>query len=160
MVYGFPGTTQEYISSYELKNVCATIDPIRIEARTQKLQVWDSAMHQSGRNIFLKYTSKRASVANGWKKWQGEIYGLMKDDVVAKKAVFETEFQRWATTSNAPDYSKNLLPEIKAITVAEEDVLKMDEYLKETLLSVELIQQGAILDKLLFCFRTIAARKN
>jgi len=46
MVYGFPGTTQEYISSYQLGQIQNIIDPIRIEARTKRLDVWSQHMDQ------------------------------------------------------------------------------------------------------------------
>lgn len=94
MVYGFPGTTQEYISSYQLQQISEITDPIRIAVRTKKLAVWTANMTNS-RDVFLKYTSKRASVANGWKKWQGEVRGLAINDVPAKKQVFEATFQNW-----------------------------------------------------------------
>ena len=51
MVYGFPGTTAEYISSYELKEVYNISDPISIAARTRKLDVWTKHMALS-RDIF------------------------------------------------------------------------------------------------------------
>jgi hypothetical protein len=70
MVYGFPGSTMEYISSYQLNHISTYIDPIRIEARTKRLHAWTENMSQN-RDVFLKYTSKRAGIANGWKKWQG-----------------------------------------------------------------------------------------
>jgi hypothetical protein len=38
MVYGFPGTTQEYINSYQLNQVQYITDPIRIEAREKRLE--------------------------------------------------------------------------------------------------------------------------
>ena len=70
MVYGFPGTTREYISSYELSQVYDITDPVSIAARNRKLDIWSKHMSWT-RDNFIKYTSKRAGVANGWKKWQG-----------------------------------------------------------------------------------------
>src|SRR5690606_37165103 len=42
MVYGFPGTTQEYISEAQLNQIYDIVDPIRIAARTQILSVWNN----------------------------------------------------------------------------------------------------------------------
>jgi hypothetical protein len=84
MVYGFPATTMEYISSSQLNQVYTITDPVSIQARTLRLKTWDKHMSAS-RDIFLKYTSKRAGVANGWKKWQGEMLGLKANNAIEKK---------------------------------------------------------------------------
>ncbi len=152
MVYGFPGTTQEYISSYELKQVYNIIDPISIDARTRKLDVWTKHMTAS-RDIFLKYTSKRASVANGWKKWQGEVVGLKLNDATGKKEKFETKFQKWADTTREYPLAKTILPEMLNATIPIDPLITLDQYNKEALLGIELIQQGAALEKMINCFR-------
>ena len=60
MVYGFPGTTQEYISSYQLNQVYSIIDPIRIDVRTKKLDAWTKRM-SADRDVFLN-TPQRGPV--------------------------------------------------------------------------------------------------
>lgn len=151
MVYGFPGTTMEYISSYQLKQVSDIADPIRIEARTIKLDTWKKNMDQS-RDVFIKYTSKYAGIANGWKKWQGEVRGLSANDVTGKKQDYESNFQQWADRDASSTYA-SLLPQIDLATDAVNNKLRADEYTKETVLGIELVQQGATLDKMLQCFR-------
>lgn len=152
MVYGFPGTTMEYISSYQLKQVSDIADPIRIEARTIKLDTWKKNMDQS-RDVFIKYTSKYAGIANGWKKWQGELRGLSANDVTGKKQHYENGFQQWADRDASSSYA-SILPRIDLATDAVNDKLRADEYTKETVLGIELVQQGATLEKMLQCFRT------
>lgn len=152
MVYGFPGTTQEYISSYELKQVYNIIDPISIEARTRKLDVWTKHMSDS-RDIFLKYTSKRAGVANGWKKWQGEVVGLKLNDATGKKVAYETEFQKWADADKTLPFAATILPRIREATQKVDSLLYQDQYNKEAPLAIELIAQGAALEKFVACFR-------
>ncbi|MCC6187265.1 MAG: S46 family peptidase [Chitinophagaceae bacterium] len=149
LVYGFPGRTQEYISSMELEQVVNIIDPIRIEARTKKLAAWTSRMQQD-RAVFLKYTSKRAGVANGWKKWQGEVKGLKLNNAVAKKKTEEKAFESWANTSaDAPEFAKNLLFKIQVMSTANDATLAANEYIRESVLGIELIAQSAVLDKIL-----------
>ncbi len=152
MVYGFPGTTEEYISSPELNHIFSISDPIRIDARTKKLEVWDKHMNGS-RDVFLKYTSKRAGVANGWKKWQGELRGLKINGVIQKKEIYENAFQNWAIKNNTLPYAASLLPQIKNNCAAADSIILLDEYTRETVLGVELIQQSAYLEKFLPCFR-------
>jgi hypothetical protein len=149
LVYGFPGRTQEYVSSMELEQVVNIIDPIRIEARTKKLAVWTEHMHQN-RNVFLKYTSKRAGVANGWKKWQGEVRGLKMNNAVEKKKKFEQEFQAWANSNpDAPIFSKDLLYKMQVVSASRDAAIATNEYIREAVLGIELIAQAATLDKLL-----------
>jgi len=153
MVYGFPAVTQEYISSFQLNQVYSISDPIRIQARTQKLDVWNKAMADS-RDVFIKYTSKRATVANGWKKWQGEVHGLQVNDVLGKKSAYEHDFQQWAQThDSAFPYAANLLARMQASAVAADSLIKTDEYIKEAVYGIELIAQGAMLDRLLPYFK-------
>jgi hypothetical protein len=148
MVYGFPGTTMEYISSSQLNQVYSITDPVRIEARTKRLDVWTRHMKNS-REVFLKYTSKRAGIANGWKKWQGELRGLTINNVVAKKTDYEKAFQGWAVMNDSITYADNLLANITAKSNAIEDILKTEEYIKEAIFGIELIPQAAVLDRML-----------
>lgn len=152
MVYGFPGTTMEYISSYQLNHIQSIIDPVRIEARTKKLDAWSKAM-TADRDVFIKYTSKRAGVANGWKKWQGEVRGLKLNNALSKKQAYERKFQGWVNTDTDKPYLDDLLIEIAARSLAVDDLIKEEEYIKETVLGIELIGQGAVMDKMLQAYR-------
>lgn len=152
MVYGFPAVTREYITQSQLSLITDIQDPIRIEMRTQKLGVWNQAM-KADRDVFLKYTSKRAGLANGWKKWQGELRGLRLNKVSDKKADAEFAFQAWANTDTSLPYAKHLLPEIQATTSAVRQALRAEEYIREGALGVELIAQGAAMEKLLQAWR-------
>lgn len=149
LVYGFPGVTQEYVSSMQLEQVVNITDPVRIEARTKKLAVWTSHM-SSDRNVFLQYTSKRAGIANGWKKWQGEVRGLKLNNAVEKKKAFEQEFQSWANSSaDAPAFAKDLLFKMQVSSASRDAMIMANEYIREAVLGIELIAQGAELDKIL-----------
>jgi hypothetical protein len=148
LVYGFPGITQEYISSMQLDQVMNFIDPIRIEARTRRLDVWTKHM-SADRSVFLKYTSKRAGVANGWKKWQGEVRGLKLNNAVEKKKQAEQQFQAWANTDTQAGYAQDLLFKMQANSVSHDAIVAVNEYIREAVLGVELIAQAAELDKIL-----------
>lgn len=152
MVYGFPGTTQEYIAGAQLKQIEKISDPVRIETRTVKLAIWKEAM-DANRDVFIKYTAKRASIANGWKKWQGEVRGLKINRVEDIKKAEEQTFQEWAVRDTATTYADNLLAEIQAATTASNKTLRADEYIREAVMGIELIAQGAELDNLLKVMR-------
>lgn len=152
MVYGFPGYTQEYISSYQLNHIYRITDPVRIKVRTKLLNTWDAQMQES-RDIYLKYTSKHKRVANGWKKWQGEVRGLRLNDVPAKKMTYEARFQGWTSTDNTLPYADNLLSRIGASSLAVENELRADRYISEAVYGIEIMRLGDDLDRMLNVFR-------
>ena len=74
-------------------------NPIRIALRDIRLRHYKNAMELSPAQR-LKYASKVASIANGWKKWQGETLGINRLDGVNQKKAQEAEFQAWADKRN------------------------------------------------------------
>ena len=152
MVYGFPGTTDEYAFSGRLKQVTDIIDPIAIEARTLRLNIWNRHM-DADRNVFLQYTAKNAGVANGWKKWQGELKGLTDNHVFSKKLAYEKEFDDWAKKPGAPEWAPSLTQQLKATTANADSLIYTDLVTRETALGVELIAQAAMVDRALACLR-------
>jgi hypothetical protein len=152
MVYGFPGYTKEYISSYELNEVYSVTDPISIAARTRKLGAWNGHMALY-RDNFLKYTAKRAGVANGWKKWQGEVQGLEVNNVMGKKLAYEKTFQSWADKNTNLPFAANLLAQMRDATATAEPMIREGQYNQEAALGIELVQQGATLEKMISCFK-------
>lgn len=91
MVYGFPGTTSQYLPSNEVQNIMEVIDPARIVIRQQILEILDRKMRVNAATK-IQYSSKYASISNGWKKWIGETKGLRETGAVAKKEAMEKEF--------------------------------------------------------------------
>ena len=94
-IYGFPGRTQEYIHSEGVRYIEEISDPHKIGLRTLRLEIMDRHMGQS-QKVRIQYSSKKAGVANAWKKWQGEMKGLKKMKTVSVKQEYEKAFDRWA----------------------------------------------------------------
>ncbi|HYD20768.1 MAG TPA: S46 family peptidase [Flavipsychrobacter sp.] len=159
MVYGFPGYTQQYISGAQVNQIENVLHPVRIAVRTKKLEVLDRNMNQS-RDVFLKYTSKRAGIANGWKKWQGEIKGVKDNNVLGIKRNYESEFQRWAAKNPGMAGGSDLLTELQIAVNSANELAKADEYIKEAVFGIELIQQGAALDKMLKVFKVAKSNQQ
>ncbi|MBX7241013.1 MAG: S46 family peptidase [Bacteroidia bacterium] len=93
MVYGFPGRTQEYISSYAVDFTMNYEDPTRIKIRDARLGLMLEDMRKND-TIRIQYASKYAGVANGWKKWKGEVKGLKKTNALEKKKIYESDFKK------------------------------------------------------------------
>src|SRR5690606_16893096 len=152
MVYGFPGTTQEYISEAQLNQIYDIVDPIRIAARTQILSVWNKRMSES-RDVFLQYTSKKARLSNGWKKWQGELRGLRINNVPELKRNYEASFQQRASAQTKLPYASNLLANLTATVTNANHYLAADIAFQEALMGIEIIKQGSLLQKMLTTMR-------
>jgi hypothetical protein len=99
MVYGFPGKTNEYLSSYAIKFIKESSNPVKIKLRAKKLEVLDGYMRNND-TIRIKYAAKYYTVANAYKKWQGENLGIDKLDVISKKQNEEKEFLKKALYKN------------------------------------------------------------
>lgn len=110
MIYGFPGNTQEYVISDAVDYVARVSNPAKIALRTQRLDII-SAAQEKDPAVRIAYAAKHASIANAWKKWQGESLGLERLNTVEKKKQYEQEFAAWA--ANKPQYA-TLLDSMRA----------------------------------------------
>ncbi len=94
MVFGYPGSTSEYVPSYHVDMVKNYLNPKMIEIRTKKIEIIDAAMN-SDKLIRIQYSAKKAGLANSWKKWIGENQGLEKMKTIEKKREFESKLTEW-----------------------------------------------------------------
>ena len=94
-VFGYPGTTRRYVT-HDAVDLAANVEnPVRIALRDIRLAHYNAAMQKSPAQR-LKYASRVASIANGWKKWQGETLGIERLHGVEQKIDQEEVFRRWA----------------------------------------------------------------
>jgi hypothetical protein len=91
MVYGFPGRTQEYLTSYAVELIVQQQDPLRVRLREKRLEIMDESMKKND-TLRLMYTARYAGIANYAKKWKGEMMGLIKYDALFRKKKSEAEF--------------------------------------------------------------------
>ena len=137
-VYGFPGRTQEYIMSEGVRYVSEVSDPAKIALRTMRLDLQRKYMSQS-QKVRIQYSSKNASVANAWKKWQGEMKGINRLGTVEAKREYEKRFAEWAAGT---EYS-TILPRLDSLYRALEPYTFAKEYYSETAATAELCRFAA-----------------
>ena len=102
MVFGFPGRTEQYLTSDAVTYVIEHLNPARIEMRDASLAVVNAA-RASSPVLRIAYADKQSSIANAWKKWIGQNTGLNELDAVGKKLELEAEFMaRAAAADNLP----------------------------------------------------------
>ena len=136
-VFGYPGRTQEYLSSYAVHQVAEEENPIRIAARTRRLDVIKAAMDADPLTR-IQYAAKAASIANGWKKWIGESKGIARLKTVEVKRAFEKEFTAWTLTDEGAAY-RGVLPALEAAYQALEPYNTMSVMLQEIGMAPELL---------------------
>jgi len=138
MVYGFPGRTQEYLTSYAVDLTINSTNPNRIECRDKRLEIMERYMHGND-TVTLQYASKAKGLANAYKKWKGEMTGLKLNDAIAKKQAFENGFQTWANTHVGKEY-RDLLPEMHKVYTDFKQYAELVDYTSEAFFAVEAIQ--------------------
>lgn len=110
MIYGFPGNTQEYILSDAVAYIAERSDPAKIAVRTGRLGIISKAQ-ESDPALRIFYAARHASIANAWKKWQGEVLGIERRGTVASKRAYEEAFNAWA--QDKPRY-RDVVAQLKA----------------------------------------------
>ena len=143
-IYGFPGRTQEYIHSEGVRYIEEFGDPHKIALRTLRLNIQKKHMSES-QKVRIQYSSKNASVANAWKKWQGEVKGIKKMKTVLKKQEFEQAFDKWA----AGGEFNGVIGKISGLYKELEPYTFAYDYYSETARTIELANFAA---SIMACF--------
>ena len=99
MVFGYPGSTSEYVPSYHIDMLKNYINPKLIEIRTKKIEIMEAAM-ASDPLIRIQYSTKKSGIANSWKRWIGEIQGLDRMNTISKKQDYEARLTEWINADN------------------------------------------------------------
>jgi len=94
MVMGYPARTTRYLRSEAVEYMLGTSLPLKISLRTSRLEIMYRYMKESDM-VRIQYAHKYSRVSNAWKKWQGVVLGLERNEVVTKKREMELEFGRW-----------------------------------------------------------------
>lgn len=132
-IYGFPGTTREYITSDAVRYISEISDPAKIDLRSRRLAIQKKHMDTS-RAVRIQYSAKNASVANAWKKWQGEMKGIRKMKTVEAKRAYENEFRKWAAGTRY----ESVLEKLEELYARLEPYDFAREYTLESALTIEL----------------------
>jgi len=115
MVFGYPGSTSQYVPSYHIDMIKNYVNPKMIEIRTRKIEIMEAAM-ASDPLIRIQYSAKKSGIANSWKRWIGENQGLEKMNVIARKQEYEKRFTEWVNQdkSRVVRYG-NILPRYREL---------------------------------------------
>ena len=94
MIWGYPGTTERFMTSFEVKNATTIDNPAVVEACNYMLPIIRDNMNVNDK-VRLGYANHYASLSNMWKNKQGETESLIKLKVTDRKAVEEKALTEW-----------------------------------------------------------------
>ncbi|MBE0641752.1 MAG: S46 family peptidase [Bacteroidales bacterium] len=149
LVFGYPGSTEQFITSDAVKLTTEVHNPIAIEARRMRLDIFEK--HMAGNDkVRIQYTTKHARIANGWKKWIGENRGIHRLKTVRDKEIQEAQFSDWAGSEPGLSASYGtLLPSLEAVYARYTPAMKQYTYVTEAGMASEVIRLSGRLSSLL-----------
>ena len=96
MIWGFPGSTERYMSSYGIDYNVETFYPIIIDIFGKQLEVMEE-FQKADPAINLMYADSHASLANTWKNFIGQCQMLRKNKVSEAKVRLENNYKKWVS---------------------------------------------------------------
>ncbi|MBC5773544.1 S46 family peptidase [Pontibacter sp. KCTC 32443] len=140
LVFGFPGRTNEYLTSHAIEEIYKVSNPAKIKIRDTKLNILDKDMKASDA-VRIQYAAKHASIANAWKKWIGENRGLRKANTIEKKKELERQFNTWVNADPARKQQYgDLMTEFEKNYKALDGITISRDYIMEAANGIELIR--------------------
>ncbi|MCF8294455.1 MAG: S46 family peptidase [Bacteroidales bacterium] len=95
MIWGYPGSTDRYLSSYGVVQKSDELNPVTVKLREKKMEIMKNYMDQDAK-IRIQYAEKYAYLGNFWKKDREESKALRRLKVADQKKALETEFLNWS----------------------------------------------------------------
>lgn len=127
MIYGYPGGTNRYETSYGIKLKNEIENPSLVGLRDVRLKYMHEQMIKDPA-VKLKLADNYASVANYWKFFDGETKQLIKYKVYDQKQAYENKFSAWA--KGKPEY-ENLMADYAKNYADWTPYSKQRQYLNE-----------------------------
>jgi len=144
MIYGYPGGTNRYETSFGIKLKNEIENPSLVNLRDKRLKIMYEQMIKDPA-VKLKLASNYASVANYWKFFDGETKQLKKFKTYEAKQAYEQTFSTWA--KGKPEY-ENLLAEYEKNYTTWTPYSKERQYYNEGIMGSPLTAYSASLLKL------------
>jgi hypothetical protein len=136
LVYGYPGSTRQYVHSEAVRYLVEKSNPHKINLRSMRLDVQNRYMEESA-EIRIKYAKKNASVSNAWKKWQGESMGIERLNTIEEKREYERDFTAWS--SDKSEY-KDIVRKMAHLYGKLEPYSFARDYYNESIMANEIVR--------------------
>ena len=144
MIYGYPGGTNRYETSYGIKLKNEIDNPALVALRDMRLKYMHEQMLKDPA-VKLKLASDYAGIANYWKFYDGETKQLKKFHTYEEKQAYENNFTNWAKGKS--EY-QNLMSEYEKNYAAWTPYAKHRQYIREGILGSPLAAFASSLEQL------------
>jgi hypothetical protein len=134
MVFGFPGRTNRYLTSFGVEQAISLEQPKIVDVRAKKLEIMKKYMDKDVA-VRLNYSSKYAQVANYWKYYIGQTKQLKANGVADKKRKLEADFLAFA--ANKAEYD-NVLNDIENAFKTTNSIIYIRVYQSEFVRQVDI----------------------
>jgi hypothetical protein len=133
MIMGFPGTTDRYMTSFEVNEILAIEHPNRIKIRGIKQDLMQEDM-QVNEKVRIQYSDKYSKSSNYWKYSIGQMQGLKNLNVFERKQELEAVFTKWIN-ENPERLAKygNTLSLIEKGVAGRKEISNAKQYAMETM---------------------------
>ena len=105
MIFGFPGSTDRYLTSFGIQQALEQKNPTIVQIREEKLAIMKAGMDAS-KKTKIQYASKHARTSNYWKYYIGQSKGLKRMKVYDKKIAIQDQFTEWVNSGDENRYEK------------------------------------------------------
>ncbi len=138
MIFGYPGSTNRFETSYGVRLATDIKNPSFVKMRDLRLK----AMFEQMKNdpaIKLQLASSYASLANYWKFYDGETKQLLKYDVFGTKKAQEDALAAWIKQNNKTEYA-TLFSDYENAYKAWQPYAKQREYMEQGIMGPTVIR--------------------
>jgi hypothetical protein len=142
MIFGYPGSTNRYETSYGVNLQTQQRNPAYVLMRDIRLKAMFEEMKKSPANK-LALADQYASLANYWKFFDGETKQLLKYDVAAIKKKQEEAIAAWIKAGNAADFL-SLFAEFERCYAAWRPYETMRQYYEQGLMGTPNRDDGPV----------------
>jgi hypothetical protein len=144
MIYGYPGGTNRYETSFGVKLKTDIENPSLVNLRDERLKAMLAEMVKDPA-VKIQLASSYAGIANYWKFFDGESKQLLKHKVYEQKQADEKAFENWAKGKAEYD---NLFANMKSVYDAWTPYAKSRVYFTEGIMGSPLLAYAANLKSL------------
>jgi hypothetical protein len=147
MIIGYPGRTQRYYTSYEVKEILDITNPNRVKIRGIKQEIWLADM-LADQKVDIQYASKYSRSSNYWKYSIGQNNQLKNLNVIEKKQQIEDQFNKWINVDEGRKAKYgNALNLIKSSIEGRAEYQNALQYLNECIQGCEILTITRLIDQ-------------
>ena len=112
MIWGYPGNTSRYLTSYGIQYNLDDFYPVIINVFGKQMEVMKARMDVN-KTARIAYSENYAGLSNYWKNFIGQTKMLRKNHVMLKKQELEADFTKWVNdNSMRKERYGEVLPEL------------------------------------------------